>query len=48
MNLVLRIMPESVSCLCLTTDQLDIPIEKIIEYLLVAKLKTDKSKFLFL
>ena len=28
-------------------EQLDIPIEKIIEYLLVFKLKTDKSKFLF-
>lgn len=28
-------------------EQLDIPVEKIIEYLLVVKLKTDKSKFLF-
>ncbi len=27
-------------------EQLDIPIEKIIDYLLAAKLKNDKSKFL--
>ena len=28
-------------------EQLIIPVEKITEYLLVVKLKTDKSKFLF-